>query len=172
METAFEHILMNFYKAQMIAHMKSNPEDFEEAMNLSLSNKQPYSWRAAWLLWSCLKKNDPRLEGYIKKIIDSMPSKADGHQRELLKILQLTEINEEYEAYLLDMCVDIWKQVNKKPSVRFNAFIMMVKIAKKHPGLSSEIKLLTQSQYLDTLSPGVQRSVERMIRRLEVEIDY
>ena len=66
-ETKLEHILTNSYKADMISYMKSHPEDFEEAIKLAITDKQPYSWRAAWLLWSCMDKNDQRINKYIEK---------------------------------------------------------------------------------------------------------
>ena len=36
----------------MIAYMETHPEAYEEAVQLAISDKQPYAWRAAWLLWS------------------------------------------------------------------------------------------------------------------------
>jgi len=51
----------------MISYLKSHPDDFEEIIKLAIVDKQPYSWRAAWLLWSCMDKNDQRIHKYIKK---------------------------------------------------------------------------------------------------------
>ena len=84
METEFEHILTHSYKADLVSYMKSHPEDFEEAVHLAISDKQPYSWRAAWLLWSCMEKNDQRICRSIEKIIDTIPTKSDDQARELL----------------------------------------------------------------------------------------
>jgi hypothetical protein len=166
METALEHILTSSYKVDMIAWMDAHPEDFEEAIKLAVSNKQPYSWRAAWLLWSCMEKNDQRIQGYIKSIIDTLPVRNDNQQRELLIILHQMEINEELEGLLFNHCISIWERINKKPSVRLTAFKIIVKIAKKHPDLSREIIFLTQNQYLDSLSPAAYKSVSRMIKEL------
>ena len=66
METALEHILTSTYKDEMIAYLNTHPEDFEEAITLALSDKQPYGWRSAWLLWSCMEENDRRIQGCIK----------------------------------------------------------------------------------------------------------
>ena len=150
----------------MIAWMDAHPEDFEEAIKLAVSNKQPYSWRAAWLLWSCMEKNDQRIQGYVKTIIDTLPVRNDNQQRELLIILHQMEINEELEGLLFNHCISIWEKVNKKPSVRLTAFKIIVKIAKKHPDLSREIIFLTQNQYLDSLSPAAYKSVTKMIKEL------
>jgi hypothetical protein len=163
METELEKVLVNFYKEEMILYLSSHPESFEEIIHLAVSNKQPYSWRAAWLLWSCLEKNDSRIKDHIPRIITCLGDKSDGHQRELLKILYLMDIDEESEGIIFDHCIRIWEKINKKPSVRYNAFRLIVKISRKYPELSHEIDFLTQEHYLETLSPGVKHSILRMM---------
>ncbi|MCK5820529.1 MAG: hypothetical protein KAH17_01540 [Bacteroidales bacterium] len=164
METALEHILTSSYKEGMISFLHSHSEYFEEALELAISNKQPYSWRAAWLLWSCIEENDKRVHGYISKIIDTIPSKEDGHQRELIKILTKMELNDEHEGRLFNICMNIWESINKRPSVRYNALVFILKIAKRHPELSGEIAFITQYRYLEPLSPGIRNSVSRIIK--------
>jgi hypothetical protein len=168
METKLEHILTSTHKAGMIAYMHAHPEAYKEAVELAVSDKQPYSWRAAWLLWSCMEKNDRHIKGSINKIIKAITTREDGHQRELLKILEQMDLKEEHEGFLFDLCVSIWKKINKKPSVRFTALRFLIKIAKKHPELFHEIELLTENQYMASLSPGVKRSVARMKKELAV----
>jgi hypothetical protein len=166
METKLEHILTSAYKDQMIAYLNNHPEDFEEAIKLAVSDKQPYAWRSASLLWSCMEENDKRIQGHIKTIINTISTKGDGHQRELLKILQIMELDEEDEGVLFSICMDLWCKINKRPSIRYTAFMFMNKLAAKYPELSHEIKLLTEDQYLDSLSPGIKLAVSRMARTL------
>jgi len=165
METALEHILTNAYKDEMIAYLNNHPEDFEEAIKLAISDKQPYGWRSAWLLWSCMEKNERRIQGYVKQIINTISTKGDGHQRELLKILQLVELDEEDEGILLNVCVELWGKTNKRPSVRYTAFMFMNKMVARYPDLFHEIELLTEDHYLDTLSPGIKLAIKRIIKK-------
>ena len=167
MVTPLEHILSNFYKKEMLFYMAEHPEDFQEAISLAVSNKQPYSWRAAWLLWSCMEENDERIRVQIPAIISAIKTLPDGQQRELMKILQLMELDEESEGILFDLCANIWEKVNKQPSVRYNAFITMVKIAGKYPELLNDLQFLAQQQYLETLSPGVKRGIERLLKKVD-----
>ena len=153
MESTLEHKLLNSYKDEMISFMDAHPEFYKEEVELAISDKQPYSWRAAWLLWSCMEENDKRIQKYIKSIVDTLETKDDGHQRELLKILLQMELKEEYEGILFNICMDIWEQINKTPSVRINALKFIIKIAKKHPELSREITFLTQDNYLNLYHP-------------------
>ena len=85
-------------------------------------NYQRCSWQACWLLWSCIDNNDPRVQDHIQRILDNIRTKSDGHQRELIKILLEMHLDEEQEGYLYDLCVSLWKQTEKIPSVRFTAF--------------------------------------------------
>jgi hypothetical protein len=167
METELENVLMKFYKTEMIRYLATHSESFIEAIHLALSDKQPYSWRASWLLWSCMEKNDIRVKAHIRSIIECINEKNDGHQRELLKILYLMDIDEEFEGILFDHCIRIWEKINKKPSVRFNAFKVILKISRKYPELSQEIGFLMQDHYTESLSKGVRRSLIKMIKGLE-----
>ncbi len=167
METALEYKLLNSYKDEMISFMENNPEYFNEAIKLAISDKQPYSWRAGWLLWSCMDEDDKRIRKYIKKIVNAVKNKEDGHQRELLKILLKMELIEEHEGVLFNICMDVWEQINKSPSVRINALKMIVKIAKKHPELAHEIKFLTQGHYLETLSHGARHSANILVKQFK-----
>jgi len=166
LESTLEHKLLNSYKDEMISFMDTHPEFFEEAIELAISDKQPYSWRAAWLLWSCMEENDKRIQKYIKKIVDTLETKDDGHQRELIKILLKMELKEDYEGILFDHCMDIWEQINKTPSVRVNALKLIIKIAKRYPELAKEIMFLTGDHYLESLSLGAKNSVSKLMKEL------
>jgi hypothetical protein len=166
LESILENKLTNSYKEEMISFMNDHPEFFEEAIHLAISDKQPYSWRAAWLLWSCMEENDKRIQKYIKKIADSLVTKNDSHQRELLKILLKMELKDDLESKLFDHCMNIWENINKAPAVRINALKFIVKIAKNYPELAKEITFLTEDHYLESLSPGAKHSVSKLMRKL------
>jgi hypothetical protein len=171
LETELEHILTNYNKTAMISYIAAHPDCFNELIDYAISDKQPYSWRASWLLWSCMQDNDQRLHGHINQLIDAIPSKNDEQQRELFIILQKMELSEESEGIVFNICVSVWEKIHKKPSVRFNAFKLITKIAKRYPELSNEIEYLIQEQYLDSLSSGARKSILQMSNSLIKEID-
>lgn len=166
METALEQELINSHKDEMILSMNAHPEYFEEAIELAVSDKQPYSWRAAFVLWSVIEENDRRIQKHIKRIVKAVKDKSDGHQRELIKILLIMELDEKYEGVLFDLCMDVWEQLDKSPSVRVNALKMINKIANKHPELKNEISFLAQDHYLESLSPGARHSVRKLMNEI------
>ena len=169
METPLEKTLTSCYKDEIIAFMNAHPECFEEAVELAVSDKQPYSWRAAWLLWSVIEENDKRIKKFIKRIVNAAKTNSDSHQRELLKILLMMELDEKYESVLFDLCMNIWEQISKAPSVRVNALKLIVKIANKHPELKKEISFLAQDHYLESLSPGARHSALKLLNQTTCE---
>ena len=76
------------------------------------------------------------------------------------------EIKEKYEGVIFDICMNIWEEISKVPSVRHTALKFIIKIAKNHPELLGEIEFLAQDHYLKSLSPGVKRSIERMMKEV------
>lgn len=167
MQSKLKDVLIRFYKPDMTNYIAENPGEFGEAVKLSLSDEHPYCWRAASLVWDCMTENDERVKPFVKKYLSALKNKKDGHQREILKILCLMDLEDKYEGGLFDLCINVWKDINKNSSVRVTAFKFLIKIAVKYPELRSEIIYLANENYLETLSPGIKNSVGRMIKELK-----
>ena len=163
-ETDLEYRLANSYKKDLISYVNAHQDDFPELIKLAVSDKQPYAWRAAWLLWSCMDKNDKRINSYIKEIIDVLPERQDNQQRELLMVLQRMHIETKYEGQLFDCCTKIWEDINKNTSLRFNAFKIMAAISKKYPDLSDELKAFMGTYYTDHLTDNVKKSIHKLLK--------
>ena len=164
--SVLETKLITCCKEEVILFLKSHPEYFEETIELALSDKQPYSWRAAFSLWACMEENDKRVQKHMGSIISAIKTKKDGHQRELLKILYRMKLKEKYESVVFDTCLGLWQQIDKNPSVRITSLKFIIRIVKKYPDLLKEISYITQEHYLNSLSPGVKKSAGKMLREI------
>jgi hypothetical protein len=164
-ESPFEELLISCYKDRMIAYMHAHPEAYDEAAKLAVTDKQPFAWRAAWLLWSCITPDDARIKKHLNKFIRYIPIAQQNQKRELLKIALSMKLSERQESRLFDVSIDLWKDISKDPSIRMMAFRMLLKITEKYPELIHEVLLLTNEHYLKTLSPGVQHSMRRVIKQ-------
>ena len=157
-------------KDKLLTFLKENPNFFDETLKVSLQDKEPESWRAAWLIFHFMNKNDSRVTKKINAILKAISNKKDGHQRELLKILIKMNLTEKQEGVLFDRCITIWEDISKSSSVRGIAFSIFVNIVKIYPELISEIEFLTQGHYVETLTPGIRYSLIRMIKELKIKI--
>ena len=150
----------------MIVFLKTHPQYFNEAIRLAISDNQPFAWRSAFVLFDCIDENDKRVKKHINTILNCIKDKKDGHQRELLKILYKMKLNKQQEGIVFDICIRLWEQIGKDPSVRMTALKFIIKTANKYPELLEEISFLLQEQYLVTLSPGVKNSIRKMINEV------
>ncbi len=168
-ETPFQELLLSSYKDGMIAYMNTHPEAYDEAAKLAVTDNQPYAWRSAWLLWSCITPDDARAKKHLNNFIKYIPAAQENQKRELLKIALSMKLSERQESRLFDISIDLWKDISKDPSIRMMAFRMLVKIAEKYPELKTEILLLADEHYLKTLSPGIQHSIRQLLRQIKTE---
>lgn len=163
METPLEKSMIRGRKEAMIAFLRTHTNYIPEAFELALSDKQPYCWRAAWLLQSVLSKNDERLVHHINSLIQALPEKKDGHKRELLKLISLANWDEKMEGELFELCQHIWVQLQHSASLRVIAMEVLLRITHKYPELKQELALLLTDEYIDTLTPGIRRSLMKRL---------
>lgn len=150
-------------KVPIVSLLRENPSVFDEAIHLSLQSDERTAWRAAWVLFHAMEDNDPRLQPHLPALICALRGKRDGHQRELLKIIERLKTDDDREGELFDICMGIWEKPDKSPSSRITAFRVMHRIAQKYPELLGELSFLLQEHYTDTLSPGIKHSLQRML---------
>lgn len=148
----------------LIQLFQEQKEVHASAIQVAISNQEPQAWRATWILTHCTIKNDIRIQPFISKFIEVLPLKKDGHQREILKILHKMDLNEEQEGKLFDNCMSLWENTNKAPAVRHLAFKYIHKICEKYPELKGELTFISQDHYLENLSPGIKKIIERIIK--------
>ena len=109
--------------------------------------------------------NDKRVIPYIDLIIENLANKKDGHQRELIKILEKMEISVDQEGLLFDRCLKIWKSTEKSPSVRIKSFQLLCHVANKYPELKKEIIHYTSTEYTHNLGKGIQKSFNKLFQK-------
>lgn len=164
MSAEFEQVLLSFHKDGMLDFLRTHPEEIPEALSLALEDRQPFSWRSAWVLWSYFSEGFPFPDGASERILKAIPGKKDGHQRELLKMLWISGLDEEDEGEVFDLCVTLWEDIRKNPSIRVTAMKWMFRIAGPHAELAHELPYYLQDKFVDPLSPGVKRSLQRLAK--------
>ncbi len=166
--TSIDYIFSNFRKKEaMIRYVNKHFELFELLLEASLNLEYSNAWRSTLLVGHLMKKDDvlvkPLVDDYINILLELH---HDGHQRQVLIVLDKMQLNEEQEGRLFDKCMTLWEDVKKIPSTRTRAFWMLLKIAEPYPEIQQEIKHFTTEYYLETLSPGIRVIIEREIKKL------
>ena len=162
-----EILLSKYFKPEAERVLKEHPELIEQIVPICLTNEPPMCWRAAWVVRSAMDEDDERVKPYIDNILDVLPDKEDGHQRELMKLLQRMKLTDDQEGILYDISVSIWESVRKKPSVRYIAFEHILAMVQKYPELQQELEAITQPQHLNSLSAGIKAGVMKRLAGIQ-----
>ena len=158
-------------KEMLIGYLKKNPQLKDYTIRLSLENQHPASWKACWVLQVTSAVNDPDLIPYLDSMIQSLEGKTDGHQRELLKLIQRLPWNEDQEGLLYEACMEIAGSLHKSPSVRLTAFRLLSSLVVKYPELWHEVQTILSEDYLENISPGIRNSFKNEISILRKKIN-
>lgn len=158
---ALVNILSTGTREEIEVFLDTLPDAFDALLNITISDKDPASWKAAWIIQHTIETNDTRLDDFIPEIINRMPLKKPGHQRELLKILLQLTIEEEYQSPVYEHCVSIWKNEKMPPGLRFTAMKMILQLGDNFREFALSIPELADDKYLVTLAAGTRRSIKK-----------
>ena len=147
----------------VVQMFKEQSEVFDAGLALALRDEQPLSWRATWILKHSMQKNDARVFPLIDELISMIPKRTESHQRETINVLSKMTLNDEQEGKMFDLCMTLWENLNKPPAIRYVAFKFIYTVCEKYPDLNSELEFICQEQYLETLSPGIKKSIMKLI---------
>lgn len=136
-------------------------EHVRKMVDIAVSDSNYISWRTAWLLGRSINKSNNPVERFHLKIIKGIRGKDSGHQRELIKLVIDKNLSNEEEGRLFEVCLSIWKDVHKKSGTRSYAFNYIHKMIAKYPELKNELVGLFDSNYLETLSPAIKKSIQK-----------
>jgi hypothetical protein len=153
-------------KEHLIEFIKQNPQRFEEIVIMSYAHEQPQGWRACWLVGHVMANNDRSIKGHIDQMIMNLPNCADGHQRELIKVIGKMSLGDEQEGRFFNVLLSIWGSIHKKSSVRITAFRQLSLFIEKYPELIDDLQLVMEEPYLETLTPGILKSFDLAYKRL------
>ena len=164
-EPSLNYMFERFNKnAQMQSYIRRQPQLFDQLIQNSLSVTVNNAWRCTMLVGHLTKKNDSRLIHFKDEYINLLPKvNHDGHQRQILIILDKMKLTEDQGGHLFNHCMTIWEAINKIPSTRIRAFWILLKIAKNYPELKEELLHFTTAYYTETLSPGIKISFQRAV---------
>ena len=147
------------HKDSILKKIKSEGENKRLLLEWAQLDDQPIGWRATWLLRHVLEPNDLLLQPEILSILDRFNSFNPSQKREWLRALEHQKLNENEEGKLYDLAITEWKQIHNHPALRAAAVSIVLNILRKYPELKEELVHLMSTEYLQSLSPGIQRSV-------------
>jgi len=129
---------------------------------ICLGDEHQLNWRAAWLISNMPTEEVRLLFPESQEAINALSKQTkDGYHREILKIIKHLPLNEDEEGALYDAASKLWENLALAPAVRLYALRAMVRIARLYPELGQEILAYNDEHYLQGISAGIARQVQK-----------
>lgn len=145
----------------------SEPANYKNLVDITLTSNNPKSWRAAWLMDKINDQAPDLIINYIPEIIEQLKvEKSDGKKRHLLKLISLKEIPDEYLGFLTDFCIAIFTSSKEPIAVRVHAMQILGNIAMKEPDLKPEIILIMEHEMENHGSAGIVSRCKKILKKL------
>ena len=145
----------------------SEPANYKNLVDITLTSNNPKSWRAAWLMDKINDQAPDLIINYIPEIIEQLKvEKSDGKKRHLLKLISLKEIPDEYLGFLTDFCIAIFTSSKEPIAVRVHAMQILGNIAMKEPDLKTEIVLIMEHEMENHGSAGIVSRCKKILKKL------
>lgn len=146
-----DELLKEHSKAQclrIVAYIGNSQERFDELAGLFLNDEYRVVQRAAWPLSYCVASHPGLIKKHLKKIILNLkkPGIHNAVKRNTVRLLQNIDIPKNVHGYVMAICFEYL--VNPREPVAIKAFSLSVlgRLAKEHPEIVPEIKLLIEEQ--------------------------
>ncbi|MCV6630697.1 MAG: hypothetical protein OIF50_12665 [Flavobacteriaceae bacterium] len=165
MQKPLSEILSSGYTKELTVYFKNNRCRLPELRAVALENNRPDSPRAAWMWTKFVKPQDTEVLVCLDAILLRLGDATDGHQRDLLRILYIADNYKEQAGLVFDKALAIWEDRSKLPATRYMAYQVLLQIGEWYPELQQEIDLLSTDFYLETLSPGIQHSLRKKLKK-------
>jgi len=139
------------------------PLRLEEVWKIALGDKS-WSWRCAWLIACFIQDLQEYIHPKRLELLAVIEQKAPGHQRELLRIIARIDLARDELGMLYDCCLNIWTDVHTSSGARSLAMDQMMRVASELPEFNGELKAVSGAEFLESLSSGIRRSLEKKLR--------
>ncbi|MEP6582841.1 MAG: hypothetical protein ABJA90_01190 [Ginsengibacter sp.] len=150
---------MNLRETILKEHTKKNCKDivtwvgkdkkkFNQLFNLFLNDEYRVTQRAAWPLSCCAILQPSLLTGNFDKLMNNLrkPGLHNSIKRNTVRLLQYVTIPKKQEGAVMEICFGYLESQVEAVAVKAFSLTVLGRLAKKHPDIIPEIKLIIEQQ--------------------------
>jgi len=131
---------------RIVNYIGHDPELFEELMNLFLKDDYRVGQRAAWVVSYCGRAHPELITPYIKVMLKNLDNPVhDSVKRNTMRVFQNFDIPKSLQGLALKQCLRL-VEGNESIAIKVFSITILGNIAKQHPDLKHELKLLIETQ--------------------------
>ncbi|SMC88796.1 hypothetical protein [Moheibacter sediminis] len=159
----------------IVSYIGNDAERFHELMDCFFAETKDYRvpQRAAYTLSLTFDRRPNLILPYREKLIQNLenPQLKSSLKRNILRVLQFTEIKEEWMGSLYDNCFEFLENPKEEIAIRAFAMVVLYNISNTFPELKPELKSMIESVFEEPqASPGIRSKAKHILKKLYAEL--
>ncbi len=150
--------------------VRQKPELINELWEIYLSEREPVSRRAAWIIDTVSENNPGWIQPYMTQLINKLPGfKHDGLKRHGLRMISRCPIPEEKVAELVNICFEWLLSPSEAVAAKFYCMNILYDISQQLPEMKHELIDSIEFQ-LPEGTPGFKSIGKKILTKLYQEV--
>jgi hypothetical protein len=146
--------------------VRQKPELIHELWEVYLSNKEPISRRAAWIIDTVSENEQDWVKDYLARLIDIFPTfRHDGLKRHGLRILSRNPIPAEKTGQLINICFDWLLSTEEAVAAKMYCMLILTDLSQSLPEIRHEL-IDTIELQMEEGSPGFKSIGRKILKKL------
>ena len=149
-----------------VTFIGTNQDLFDDLVEIMLHSNKPIPQRAAWVMTVVIDNYPWLLKNQLNLLIDSMQYfKHPALARCFLRALCVIDIPDDKMGLLYEKCHNYLFDTKQPAAIRVFALQVMYNISEKEPELKFELKLIIESQIINSTA-GLQNRGGKLLEKL------
>jgi len=153
---------------QIVEYVNGRPGRFKLLVEVFSKGPLRISQRAAWPLTYCVERWPYLLDPHFKILVNylSKPGVNNTIKRNTVRLLQFARIPKKEQGRVADLCFGYLQDLKAAVAIRVFSMSVLANIAKEHPDIGNEIKLILQDHMPSSSAAFRSRGI-KVLRELE-----
>lgn len=149
----------------------NSPDNFQILMWIALHNKEPKSWRAAYLADKIHDIKPKLLKPFLKDMVQQLEFETNSSKkRHFLRLISMNTILKKHQGFLVDYCLNALTSSKEPPAVRVHAMQILYNISEKEPDLKPEILAVIEHEMKYHSTAGIRSRGGKLAKKLRQQI--
>jgi len=149
----------------------SSSDLYKMLMEIALSDNEPKSWRAAYLIDKINDNHSELLYPFLNEMIDQVRiEKSESKKRHFLKLISMNEIDQVKQGLMLEFCIETFTSAKSPVAVRVHAMQILFNISEVESALKPEILIIIENEMENHSSAGILSRGRKLVQKLRKQI--
>jgi hypothetical protein len=146
--------------------VRQKPELIGELWNIYLSDQEPISRRAAWIIDTVSEDEPSWVEPYLPRLIPLLPSfRHDGMKRHGLRMLSRSKIPDQFEGEVMNICFEWLLSPAEAVAAKVYCMTILYDLSLNNPEIRHELIDVIEFQMPEG-TPGFKSLGRKILKKL------